>query len=559
MRKILCVLTIAVLIVSCGKKSTESYYIPKDAIGVMYVNLESLSKKSSDVDFKDLAINKMIEDRAPKEVQDFMNEYLTAENIDATFRKEFILGFVSVDRMSGLGGLILPIKDGKSFENLIQPMLKKMPQLQKEENVGKNDSFTVYSTDQIAIGWNNETALIIGAKSYAGTELADLTELDEAKTIYATDYYKDFFDTSKDMGMHITSTPLGTVMNSLFTMVAGMDVDLENNNITYYGSFEDDHIHTETKLKLNNDFQSLLGYKSWMTTDYDSDLLNAIPENPSILMKVSIDPVAFYKHIEGLQDNKVLPTEAREELKNNIRRMNREMKREIGMTGEDLAGVFGGSMLVALKEGEVVKDTVYNRYSFYSESNEAEYEIVDKKTPFVYTAISIKDQSKFETLMSIIIEKDAPMKTKGKNYYQIDKDFFVVVTDGVLFMTNDETKADELHANGKLAANLSNFEHKSNLSHSAYVYMNPNFSEISTDLMSGLSSIGNPYSSVPMFTDFSKDANKLYTEYFGENHYFMDVDGMETFTYTKGEGNSLVRMIMYSDAMVKEIAKMSEQ
>lgn len=305
MRKILFLFAITCIVVSCGKKSSESYYIPKDAIGVMYVNLESLSKKSSDVNFKDLSINKIVEDTAPEEVKNFMNEYLTAENMNATFRKEFILGFVSVDRMSGLGGLILPIKDGKSFENLIQPMLSKMPELRKEENVGKDKSFTVYSTDQVAIGWNDKTALIIGAKSYAGTELIDLTTLDASKSIYATDYYKGFFDTDKDMGMHITSTPLGTVMNSLFTMVAGMDVDLENNNMTYYGSFEDDHIHTEAKLKLNDDFQSLLGYKSWMTTSYDSALLNAIPENPSMLLKVSIDPVAFYKHMEGLQDNKI--------------------------------------------------------------------------------------------------------------------------------------------------------------------------------------------------------------------------------------------------------------
>jgi len=553
MRKILCLLTIALMITSCGKKSSESYYIPKDAIGVMYVNLASLSKKSSDVDFKNLAINKTIEDQAPKEVQDFMNTYMTAENIDATFRKEFILGFVSVDRMSGLGGLILPIKDGKSFQNMIQPMLDKMPNMTKQENVGKGKAFTVYATDEVAIGWNNETALIIGAKSYAATELIDLTELDKSKSIYATDYYKGFFDKNKDMGMHITSTPLGTVLNSLMSMTAGMDIDLENNNMTYYGSFEDDHVHTETKLKLNKDFKSLLGYTSWMTTDYNASLLNAIPENPTLLVKFSMDPVAFYKHIESLQNNKILPTEVRGQLKEGIQRMNREMKREVGMTGDDLAQVFEGSMLLALTEGKMIKDTVYS-YNYYDE-DAPEYEVIDKKIPYYYTAVAIKDLPKFETLMGIIIEKE-DIKEKGKDYYQIDSDVFIVVKNDIFFMTNDERKADELHTNGKLAANLSNFKYKSNLSHSVYAFMDSNFYEMYSGLMPSNYSV-NPYGA--LIGNFSKDTGKLYTEYFGDNHYFMDADGMETFTYTKGEGNSLTRIIMYSDAMVKQYAKLAEE
>lgn len=553
MRKILCLFTVAIVLISCGKKSAESYYIPKDAIAVMYVNLESLSKKSNDVDFKNLAINKMIDDQAPKEFKDFMNTQMTAEKINATFRKEFILGFASIDRMSGFGGLILPIKDGKSFQDMIQPLLDKMPMVEKQENVGKGKAFTVYSTDEFAIGWSNETALVIGAKSYAGTALIDLTELDKSKSVYATDYYKDFFDKNKDMGLHLTSTPVGSVLNSFMSMTVGLDVDLENNNMTYYGNFEDDNIHTETKLKLNNDFKSLIGYTSWMTTDYNTSLLNAIPENPTMLVKFSMNPVALYKHVESLQNNKVLPMEVRDQLKEGIQKMNQDMKREVGMTGDDLAQVFEGSMLFALTEGKMIKDTIYS-YNFYDE-DAPEYEVVDKKIPYYYTAVAIKDLPKFETLMGIVKEKEN-LQEKGKDYYQIDSDVFVVVKNNVLFITNNELKADELFSNGKLTANLSNFTHKSNLSHTAYIYTDSNFYEMYSDLMPNASSFS-PYGAV--LGNLSKDSGKLYKDYFGENHYFMDVDGTETFMYTKGEGNSLVRMIMYSDAMVKQYEKLAEE
>lgn len=519
----------------------------------MYVNLESLSKKSSEVDFKDLSINKIIDESAPKELQDFMNEYMTAENIDATFRKEFILGFVSVDRMSPTGGLILPIKDGASFQKMIQPMLDKMPRIKKEENVGKDGKFTVYSTGEMAIGWDNETALIIGANSFAETELIDLTNLKKSESIYETSYYKGFFDTNKDFGMHITSTPLSTLVKPLLSMVGGMDIELENNNMTYYGSFEEDHIHTETKLKLNNDFKSILGYNSWMTTHSNAALLNAIPENPPMLMKVSMNPAALYKHIESLQDNKILSAQIRGQLKQGIQQMNSQMNQVVGMNGEDLAGIFDGSMLFAVTKGKVVKDTVYT-YNYYDE-DAPKYNIVDKEIPNMYAAIAIKDKSNFDALMGTVMKMQRPMETKGKNYYQLEKDFFVVAKDDILFMTNDVTKADELYTNGKLAANLSSFEHKDKLAHSMYMYFSPNFPEMYTSMMPGASNFG-PYGAM---ASGLADTNKLFAEYFSDNHYFMDADGMETFTYTKGEGNSLVRMIQYSDAMATQVSEMAKQ
>lgn len=557
MKKLLCLFVITCMIISCGKKSAESSYIPKDAIGVMYINLESLSKKTDNVDFKSIGINEIIANNGPRELSNFMDEFMTTENIDATFRKEYILGFVSLDRMSASGGLIIPIKDGASFEKMIQPLIKETSGMQKEENVGKNNEFTVYSIDEVAIGWNNDTALIIAGKNYAATELTDLTELSSSDNIYATDYYKSFFDTNKDIGIHITSTPLANLVNSLASMFVGADLNLNHNNIVYYTNFEDDNIHTETKLKLNEDFQSILGYKSWMTKDYDASLLNAIPKDPSFLMKTSIDPIAMYKHVEGLQNNKSLPASIRSKLKTEFDQMNAEMKNDIGFTGEEFAGIFKGSMLFALTEGKVVKDTIYPyKYKYHGqygseedEDEEPQYTVIDKKNPYMYGAIAIENKANFDIVLDKLLQEDKSLVIKEKGYIQLEKDLFLVVKDELLFITNNETKADELYANGKLTENLSGFEHKSKLSHSLYMYINPDFTDLYDDI-------------TPLFTGFSPyisssneaNANKLYKEYFGENHYHMNVDGAETFTHTKGNENSLVTIIKYIDAMAKEYA-----
>lgn len=553
MKNFLCLFAVAIMIISCGKKSAESSYIPKDAIGVMYVNLESLSKKSEGVDFKNLKLSQVFEKEAPKEMQDFMNEYVTAENIDATFRKEFLLGYVSVDRMTGTGGFIIPIKSAAAFEKMIQPLLEKSS-MQKEENVGKNDAFTVYSTGQMAIGWNDKTALIIGARDYASTELIDLTNMDSSDNIYTTNYFKRFFDTDKDMGVHISSTPLATLANSLASMLAGIDINLENNNFYYHMNFEDDRIHSEAKLNLNDDFESLIGHKSWMTTSYESSLLKAIPENPSFLLKVSINPTALYDHIEGLQDNRIIPKEARAELKQGFRNMNRGMKREVGMTGKDLAEVFEGSMLLSLSEGKTIKDTIHS-YDYYTD--EDEYEILDIKIPNVYSAIAIKDKAKFDALMTVILKKEAPKATKGKDYYELGNNMFAVITDDFLFLTNDEAKADEVYANGSLAANLSNFEHKSYLSHSVYMFMTPNATEMYGNFLSSYTSRLNSYGSFS--TDFSTESAELYKKYFADTHYFLDADGMESYTYTKGENNSWINLIQYSDAIANQAANMAKK
>ncbi|WP_298513987.1 hypothetical protein [uncultured Kordia sp.] len=546
MKKILYLFAIAILVVSCGQKSSESYFIPKNAIGVMYINLESLSKKSSDVDFKSLSIHKMIEENAPKEMKQFMDEHMTAENINATFRKELVLGFMSVNQMTPMGGLILPIKDAASFEKMIKPMLDQAPGIEKQEGVGKGSGFTVYSNREMAIGWDNTTALIIGAQNFAGQELIDLTNLSSDESINSANYFSSFLDKGKDMGLHISSTPLSRLA-APFLMGSGVNMDLKNNDFVYYSTFEEDRVLTEAKLKMNDDFKEVSGYEKWMSTDYDASLLNMMPNDASMVMKFSVDPTAMYKHFEGLQDSKVFPEMAKGQLKMGLRQMNREMKREIGMTMEEVAGIFEGTMMMGMTKGVKVKDSVYT-YNY----DGPEYEVYEREMPYMYVALSIKDQAKFDNILNMIMKKEAPMETKGKNYFQLEKDAFLVIKDGKLFFTNNGAKADEVYNSGKLASNLSGFEHKSKMSNSMYMYMKSDFYKAYSGMLDGL----NPYARYGNGGLDMASMSDTYMQYFGDSHVTMGTDGMEMYSYTKGEGNSLVRMIMYSDALVKEMSKM---
>ena len=553
MKKILCLFAIALLVISCGKKNAESSYIPKDAIAVMYVNLESLSKKSDGIDFTEMDINKMLKNDAPKEVQDFMNTYLTSENIEATFRKEFMLGFVSMDRMAPKGGLIIPIKSAEAFEKMILPMIEKSP-MQKEENAGKNGAFTVYSTGQVAIGWDDTTALVIGARDFASTELTDLTNLESSNTVYKTSYYKSFFDTKKDMGIHVTSTPLAELANSLASMFAGINVDLEDNNFSYYVNFEDDQVIANMNVNLNDDFKSLIGSESWMTTTSNKDMLEVLPENPNVFMKLSIDPVKLFTHIEGLKDNRILPKEVRAKMKDQFSKMEQEMNREIGMPPKELAGIFSGSAMVAVNEGKTVKDTVYN-YNYYND--EEEIEVVERKIPYAYGVIGIDDKAKFDALMTVAMQKSAPKATKGKEYYELSKDMFAVIKNDFIFITNDVTKADEVYKNGSLAANMSNFAHTSNLSNTMYVYVNPKATGMMSDLTSSFGRL-NPYNAM-MKDEYSTASEELYQKYIGDIHYFVNVDGIDAHTEVKGEGNSLENMLRYMDEMAKQLSEMAKK
>ena len=554
MKKILSLLVVAFLLASCGTKNEESYFIPKDAVGVMYINLKTLSEKSNDLDLKNLSVNALIEDKAPKEIKEFVSEFMTSENLNNTFRKEFILGFGSFKRLSGFGGLALPIKDAASFEAFIQPMLDKMPDAEKEVNVGKDKDFTVYSIRELAIGWNNKTALIIGADKYAGAELKDLTTLNRAESILATNYFDGFFDTKQDMGLHLTSTPLGDALDGLLNAFAGVKVNLENNNLSYYGSFEKDHIHTNTNLKLNKDFTSLLGYKKWMSTSYSKSLLDALPNNPLLLAKISIDPADYFEHMTSLKDNKVLPVQVREELKKSLEKANNESEKELGMSTKDIAKIFEGSVMLAITEGTKIKDTVYD-YDYYT--GEKTYEIVEKNVPNMYGAVAIKDKAKFDKILTKIQEKGAPLKTISPNYYEIDKNSYMVITDDLIYFTNDVDKANEINTNGKLANNLSDFEHKDKLSHSVYFYTKGNVAELSSDFAQSLGNMYNPYNGYNTYgaddtmDKFKDQSIAIYDKYFGENHYFIDTDGGESFTYTKGDKNSLIQTVLYGDELAK--------
>jgi|GEM_PF-3109025 len=557
MKKLLSLLTITFLFASCSKTIDEAYLVPKDAIGVMYINLESLSKKSQDLDFSKLSINTIIEDKAPEEIKDFVNQLMTQDNIDNTFRKEYILGFGSFKRMSGVGGLILPIKDAASFEAFIKPMIDKLGNLEKEDNVGKDNAYTVYSDREFAIGYNDKTALIIGANNYAAAELKDLTDLERQESILATNYFDDFFDTKQDIGVHVTSTPLGDTFDGILNAFSGFDIDLENNNITYYGSFENDHLHTDTKLKLNNDIKSLIAYDKWMTTSYSKSMLNALPNDPLVVTKMSIDFEAFYEHIVSLQDNKLLPVQIREELKKNMERSDREASKEIGMTTSDFTALFDETIMFALTEGKTVKDSVYS-YDYYS--GEESYKLIEKKVPNMYGAIAIKDKSKVSNFLSLIKEKGAPLQEISKDYYKVDNEAFVVITDDLILITNDEERASQMKNNGQLTNNLSDFKHKDKLSHSMYVYSKGNIGAITNDFSSSLTNMFNPYGRYNAYdsnnamSKLSETSNELYEKYYGEIHYFVDVDGSESFLYTKGGKNSLIQSIKYGDELAKTMS-----
>ncbi|MEM6687723.1 MAG: DUF4836 family protein, partial [Bacteroidota bacterium] len=484
MKKILCLFALALVVVSCGNKNSESSYIPKDAVGVMYMNLGSLAEKSSNVDFKSLSVSKMIEQNAPQELKAFMDEYVNAENMKSTFRNDFILGFMTYERNSGSGGLIIPINDAASFANMITPMLDKIPGgAKKQENVGKGDAFTVYSSRDMAIGWNDKTALVVVGDEYVDQELINLTKLESSENINATNYFKGFFDTSKDMGMHFTSTPLSATLKPLAKTMLQVDMDVENNNLVYYGNFEEDRVYTKTQLKFNDDVKSLIGYDSWMSKEYDANLLNMIPTNAPVVMKMSIDFKGLYKHIESLQDNKLLPETMRNQLKAGMGMADTQLNGMLQMSTDDMLGIFGESMILGVTEGITVKDSI-RTYNYEG----PEFEVFDKKVPYFYGAYSIKDMEKFESLMGFAMMMQRP-ESKGKNYFKLSDDMFVLLKDNAIFVTNDEKGADEIFSNGKLAANLSDFKHKDKLANTMYIYSSAEAGKMLSEVFNSM----NPY------------------------------------------------------------------
>lgn len=556
MKKFSLLIAVLFLITSCGNKATdnaESAYIPKNVVGLAYINIKSLSEKSGDLDFKELKINQIIEENAPSDVRMLFNDLMTTENINKTFRKEFVFGFGTVKRMSGFGGLVLPIKDGASFENFINPLIEELPSLEKEEKAGKDEAFTIYFTDEIAIGWNEKTALIIGADKNAAAELKDLTSLEKDKSIASTDYFGDFFNTKKDMGLHLTTDSLGAAFNGLLSMTTGMNLDIENNSFTYYGNFEDDHIHTIANLKLNNDVKSLLGYENWMTESFENNLLDVMPKDIMLLAKLSVDPTEINNHIKGLKDNKVLAAGMREEFGNEYEEANEGIQKEIGMDLKELANTFNGSLLFGISEGITVKDTIYE-YDYYNyRENKEKYEVVDKKIPYMYGVIGIENKDSFDKLFNKMLEENSKAIKVSDKLYQLDKDTQVAINDDFILITNDNKSALQVSKNGEIENNLSGFEHKSKLSNTLYMYTKGNISGLSNTIESVVNPYGGYYGSSNN-DDMYEKSDAIYKKYFGESHYYTNTDVSESHTYTKGDKNSLVQSILYVDEFAQLFA-----
>ena len=142
-KPLLIALLLSLILLSCSKENTQSTFIPKDAIAVTFINLNSLSKKASDIDLEKLNIKDIIKDKAPSEISDFLSTNISLEKIANIFEMDYAFGFSSFKRMSAIGGLVLPIKNAKAFEDFITPMIKKASDIKKEEI--NDDKLKAYS------------------------------------------------------------------------------------------------------------------------------------------------------------------------------------------------------------------------------------------------------------------------------------------------------------------------------------------------------------------------------------------------------------------------------
>lgn len=551
-KNLLFTLLLSLLLFNCNKENTESTYIPKDAIAVTFVNLETLSKKASQIDLEKLNINKIINDKAPTEISDFLNTNISVEKIANTFEMDYVFGFSSLKRMSGFGGLILPIKSGQAFEKFITPMLEKNPKIQKEDlEDEKLKAYTIYANNNIAIGWNDETALIIFSAKNASDELIKLTKLEKTENVLTTSYFKNFLNSDEDFGIHITSSPIAEVFGPMLSSFTGADLNLSDNSFKYYTSFKKDHIHCTYSLKLNKDIESLLGYKLWLNNDYNKNLLKVLPNNPMALAKLSIDTKTLYSHIESLKNNTVLPKEIRNNIKMGLENIKSESQKNLNLSPKEVFEVFEGSIIVEATEENKIKDSI----TLYNDNKEPEsYNHFIKSIPNFYAAVSIANKENLNKILNLASQNNDFVK-ESDTHYIIENKVHLVINNDIMLITNDRNNATDFNSNKTITNNLTDFKHKSKFEHPGFIYSNNNLSNL-TNYFQNLTPY-NSYRTGYNMNDMESKIQNAYQKYFSESYYYFDSNLSESFIYTKGGTNSLEQIILYIDEMAQSFAEMN--
>lgn len=442
----LCLLLCAALLASCGEDSKLTRHIPKDASGVLAIDIKSMALKS--MDFKEILklenFRKMFDSS-----EDSVGKAIRNSGIDL-ISKGYVFG-KATEPGKGYGAAVIGLSDAAAFE----AFLKKIDEGVVISDEGGFKVATFRDEQKANVAWNKSELIVVFAEENSKETLLSLANLKKEDAIAGNVSTFDELEKQKaDISVWVNyESFMSLVPQTPYSATAGMN--FKDTYMMATCNFDDGAIVVDSKYLTNDETTKKFNF---FKSNIDGDVVQALPgKNVIALMGFAIDVPKLISYLES---------------ENFIATYDPLVQPSTGLTTKQIIEMLDGDAAISVN-GAAMKEV--SRVNPYTGE-----ELVIQEPEFDMTAVlGIANKETATKLLTHFV--DAGMLTKSDNVYSLQNKFFVIDKGDAFVLVNTDARRQSVLAGGgeKLNSDLSGL-FKSNC---AAMYVNTN--NIPADFLKG--------------------------------------------------------------------------
>ncbi len=336
LRALLMIVTLGLLLSSCGKPPKNSKFIPKDASAVICLDLKKMTGKL--VTLKDLL------DEDTKRIQN--------SGIDFTKKAYIFAKWDPKNTKNNYAGLTFMLSDESKFDAFLRKAPAKTPlEIKSAEGV----KYAIIEK-KIVVGWANRAVIMLGANLALPEKewvkrLLRLRDQPENESLEANNkYFAELESQSYDAaawlnwGNTVEQLKKNPTLKFYSNYLDFAGINFKENYITGVTSFEKGKASTDIRWHMT---EALSKYKGLFKNTIDNKLLAHVPaKEPMLMLGLGLHPQGFEEIINTFGLNK---------------QINSWLKRNTGLNMAQLFDMLSGDLMASLidiSKGEVTEQTV---------------------------------------------------------------------------------------------------------------------------------------------------------------------------------------------------------
>jgi hypothetical protein len=403
----LCLIVCAALLASCGEDSKLTRHIPKDAAGVLALDMKSLALKS--MDFQEILklenLKKMFSASDDSVSQAFRNAGIDFMNKGYVFAKGTGAG-------KGYGAGVVALSDATAFEAFIKKM-------NPEANVAEEGGIKVAELkDSVVVAWNKTEAIVVIAEENGKETAVALVNLKKDESVVGQATFADVEKLEADIAFWMNLDAIQTLIPQSPYAPPTPPMNLKDSYVTATCNFEDGQIVIDGKTYANDEMAKTYNL---LKPSVKSEIVETVPGSSVIaLAGFGLDMGALTTYLES---------------QNMLEMYDGLVQQQTGLTAKEILAMFDGNMAVSLNGV-----TMMEKPSFNYMTGEQTMALAPD---FDYSLVlGIANKETANKLLAKFTELGALVKSD--NYYAMGNEMFIIEKGDAFVITHTDARRQSI-------------------------------------------------------------------------------------------------------------------